>query len=424
MDVRLINDATISYILSRAGSAGPSAYVNSIVDSHVALVSRFDSCSPESESSELKNLVRASFESHSSSMKNELFDSFGKFEQKLAELDSRVRREMDLVREPSASRHESLVTLVGSLPERFVQTNSAPIREVGKDVERLWADVRSLASMQASNRESLSQLLELFKSLSAKESTSKQSNARGRVGESKLFDLLCERLTSRDDYVVTQCSGISQSCDMKISREGFPDVRIESKAIGMDTGEKVRTCEVEKFRRDLETTSCHGIFVSLHSGIVGKGRFGIEQLPSGKIAVYLSNNEFDIDTIHDMIVLIHRLDPSTSGRTVSTKTLEQCAKSLASFGDKINAAKCHMRETLNLLNDVTFETIARMLATGEDETPPSEKKKEKRFACQCGRDFASAAGLGRHLKACPQGVAPPYVAATLGSCDPVSQSTH
>ena len=95
--------------------------------------------------------------------------------------------------------------------------------------------------------------------------------AKGKYGEDKLYSLLCERLTSREDYTVSMVCGQAHNCDMNVKRIGHPDIRIESKAIGENTNEKVRTCAVEKFRNDLLSTDSHGIFVSLYSGIVGKG---------------------------------------------------------------------------------------------------------------------------------------------------------
>jgi hypothetical protein len=96
---------------------------------------------------------------------------------------------------------------------------------------------------------------------------------------------------------VSKVNGKSHSCDILVQRDDFPDISIESKAHGQNTGEKVRTREIEKFERDLLELDNHGIFVSIYSEIVGKGSLEIKQLPNAKFAIYLSKNMFDVDTI-------------------------------------------------------------------------------------------------------------------------------
>lgn len=70
----------------------------------------------------------------------------------------------------------------------------------------------------------------------------KQANSqriKGQVGESKLFDVLSERLTARDNYSIDTVNGQAHACDLNIKKLGCPDVRIECKAHGEQTGEKV-----------------------------------------------------------------------------------------------------------------------------------------------------------------------------------------
>lgn len=92
----------------------------------------------------------------------------------------------------------------------------------------------------------------------------KQANsnsAKGKIGESTLYDLLSEKLTSREHYRIDVTAGIPHSCDLNIRRTGFPDVRVEVKAHGQQTLAKVGSSETAKFRLDLGVTKCHGIFV-------------------------------------------------------------------------------------------------------------------------------------------------------------------
>jgi len=107
----------------------------------------------------------------------------------------------------------------------------------------------------------------------------------GSIAEDTLYNLLSEKLMLRDGFSVTKVNGKSHSCDILVQREDFPDISIESKAHGQNTGEKVRTKEIEKFERDLHELDNHGIFVSIYNEIVGKGSLEIKQLPNAKFAI-------------------------------------------------------------------------------------------------------------------------------------------
>lgn len=114
------------------------------------------------------------------------------------------------------------------------------------------------------------------------------THEKGRRGETKLFDLLSEKLTARENYTIETVNGTAHACDINIRRLGFPDVRVESKAHGELTGEKVRVKETNKFQSDLLAMNSHGIFVSLYSEIAGKGKIEFEVLSNNKLAVSTS----------------------------------------------------------------------------------------------------------------------------------------
>lgn len=224
---------------------------------------------------------------------------------------------------------------------------------------------------------------------------------KGSDGEERLFNLLCERLKSRDGYVVDRVSGQSHSCDIAIKREEFPTVRVESKAHGQGTNEKVRHKEVEKFQRDLLQANNHGIFVSLHSGIVGIGNVEVQQLPNGKFAVYLANNNYDIDAVLDMLQLIYKLDKIvTQGASVdngelrvSVEGMTRIKTYLQDYTNKISSIKMHMRDSISILNEIHFDMIESVLL--------GQRNKKEQHACErCGKPFDTTKGLRVHAKRC------------------------
>ena len=211
----------------------------------------------------------------------------------------------------------------------------------------------------------------------------------GSGNEQRLFNMLTDRLLHRDGYRVEQVNGQAHGCDILISKLNAPSVRVEVKAHGERSGEKVRNKEVERFRDDLIRLNEHGIMVSLFSGIVSVGAIEIEQLPTGKFAGYLAHNNYDVDIITNMLHLFYKLDAITSASAanngdgqsndgdggdggggdvgavdyirVPTDAMVRIRTYVKDHTKRLQAAKVHLRETIAILNDVQMDVIEKVL---------------------------------------------------------------
>jgi uncharacterized membrane protein YkoI len=221
---------------------------------------------------------------------------------------------------------------------------------------------------------------------------------KGEQGENGLFDLLCQKLMSRDGFEVEDVHSQTNSCDILVKRINFPDVRIECKAYK----DRVKTSEVNKFQNDVTRLSCHAIFVSLYSGICGKTNLELEQLTNGKFAVYISNNNFDIETIVEFIHLLYRLDSLTTKEndgslSISAESVSRIQTLLSDFTRKLAVIKTHMKSSINLLNDLTFDMVEKIL-TGNDVQVAIQ---ENILRCEtCAKTFKNLAGLKSHQSRC------------------------
>ena len=209
--------------------------------------------------------------------------------------------------------------------------------------------------------------------------------AKGDLMESSLFGLLHDRLKRRDGYVLEDVSGRACSCDVLVHREGYPGIRIESKAYESVVPRR----EVDKFHRDLLAMNDNGIFVSLFSPIAGMGSLELEQLANGKFAVYLSENNFDVDLIEDMIHLLYKLDKVSSDLVISKDCMLRVRDHLKDFGKKIESVKVHMKESVSLLNSVQLDLIETLLIGHE-----------ARDCDTCGKSYKNARTLATHRKRC------------------------
>ena len=149
----------------------------------------------------------------------------------------------------------------------------------------------------------LSQRFNAMREQQVAESTKQacHSQAKGRLAEDKVYELLSEQL-GQDDIELERVAGKAHSCDFNARCLSCTDVRIEIKAYNQLVDKK----EVQKYVNDLLGCNCHGILVSLHTGIVGKAQgIDIERLPNGMWAAYISKNEYDMSTIRMVIRLLH-----------------------------------------------------------------------------------------------------------------------
>jgi hypothetical protein len=230
------------------------------------------------------------------------------------------------------------------------------------------------------------------------------TRSKGEEGETGVVHILECKLPLREGYEILETKSKPHNCDVLVKRVGFPDVRIEVKAHGRDTGEFVRSEHVKRFESDLIGLNNHGIFVSLYGGIVGKAPFEIDLLPTNKFAVYISNNNYDGDAIKEFINLIYKLDGFVSGEEgvkISTEAMTRIKAHLNDFNTKITALKTNMKASLDILNGFTLDTIERLLCSGLDMKPAPIS--ETKFKCTiCHRDFSRASGLANHAKTCGQ----------------------
>ena len=245
------------------------------------------------------------------------------------------------------------------------------------------------------------------------------SRSKGAGGEARLLEALSAELPVREGYSVEAVGGMAHCCDMVVRRPGRPEVRIESKLYADRVGSK----EVQKFRSDLIGLDVHGVFVSLQSGIVGMGEVEIEQLPTGRFAVYLANNGYNAALVRDMIALVYKLDryagagseaddAQAAAVRVPTEVMKQVREHLRDTAHKVGRMRVHLRESMQLLNQMALDQLERLLLAGGDPaTPPpsvsvsgAPPDAPRRIRCPssgCSKTYApgSAGCLARHLAA-------------------------
>lgn len=246
------------------------------------------------------------------------------------------------------------------------------IKEALSGLNESSITMRSLLSTTnndiAQLRDMITSMQTQYNTLEARITQSQQQStkAKGTEGELRLYHLLTDRLLTRDGYTVTHIAGRAHACDIIVKHESHPNIRIECKAHGEHNGMKVNSSEVAKFKRDLQETNDHGIFISFHTAIAGiSSGIDIHQLPTGKFAFFISNQSFDADLVVTCMHLIYKLHKWTTDRNesvcISSDTLLQIKTLLLKQAENVSDIKRRLRESLDILNTMNLSGIETLL---------------------------------------------------------------
>lgn len=248
------------------------------------------------------------------------------------------------------------------------------------------------------------------------------SKEKGTDGEQRMFDLLADHpcLKSHDGFLVEDVHGQPHMGDIWITRTNYTPICVEIKNHGELTGGSVRTRETVKFYSDLETNQIHGIFVSLHSDIVGKKGVELERRSNGKFALFISKNEYNVDQIVDGITMIHYLekqfrpyeDEEDGSFRISEEVIDTIKEHIRECESSVQETREHMNRALKSLSVISFQHILPLLfqqtdpnlaSTSSTRRPRKRALSEKKHICEhCGAGFDLPSTKSMHKRdRCP-----------------------
>ena len=276
-------------------------------------------------------------------------------------------------------------------------------------VQRVLDFIRETKSIDKSEIENLmktfiepriKELEDNYKSISL----SRSANKKGQDGEKSIYDSLSDMLPSRNGYIVNSVRGVKGHCDIEVCCTGFDKIYIDVK--NYESGEKIRTDEVEKFNRDLIGLQSSGIMCSLWSGIVSKSNeFQIEQLPTGKFAIYLSNVNHNVHLVTEAIYLIHQLEKITKSDEeghvrITSETLLNIRDIILDNIRKIENIKNHTKSILSILNEINISTINQLITNPVKvaSIEPEVVEVEDKTCPRCKKEFSSKYKCKQHFE--------------------------
>jgi hypothetical protein len=262
--------------------------------------------------------------------------------------------------------------------------NRMNINEISKIDERF----KTLYSIH----DKLSQVDEKLNSIAMNRSASK----KGQDGERDILDILSDKLPSRNGYNVESVRGVANNCDIIVRCEGYENIHIDVK--NYEAGGKIRTNVVEKFRNDLIGLNVSGIMVSLWSGIVSKGDIEIEQLPTGKFAIYVSNTGMNIDSVIEFIFLLHKLEKFSSreGVMMTTDMISKIRNIVTDTVRRTNDIKSHLLASLATIQEMNIAMVNNLLMNPVQVKEP-EKVVHDKSCPVCGKEFSTKQKCKDHM---------------------------
>lgn len=323
------------------------------------------------------------------------------------DIQDKIMRAVSMIhedKEVSSVQHNSILNEIQRVPmltKMNISDKLHKVDQIEQDVKRVLNECPVMKMIHIEMERIMGKVEEISKQTLTKTlKEENNSNLKGSEGERRLLEGLSSQLLCRDGYRVESVSGKAHECDLVIRREGYRTVRIESKAYK----EKVRTSEVDKFCRDLHECEDHGIFVSLHSGIVGREHGDIQQLSTGRIAIYLTNNNYDIDEIISRIHNIYMIDDIISrynekeeGFFMSPQCLDKLKDMINGKQELINQATIKAKEIIMIMNKLDVAAIEEVVL---GNTKGNKGKEQERKECKyCGISL-SKRSLSRHEKQC------------------------
>lgn len=228
---------------------------------------------------------------------------------------------------------------------------------------------------------------------------------KGREGERSVMEALESTLLNCDGYSVEDVSKLPNNCDILVKRVGHGDVRIDVKNWSRNVSSK----DVEKFENDLTHLDTSGIMLSLNTGVVGKRNFEINQLMTGKFAMYLCDFGSSLDDLPEYIRLLHTLERVCKSDDecirVDKMAVSRIQMYLQENSNRVSKLKQTLRTAVTLANEIDYQQIGDIVRGVElrevmsTSTPVPQVVQQ--FECPtCKQMFRSKAGMVSHAKRC------------------------
>lgn len=243
--------------------------------------------------------------------------------------------------------------MMSSMNETLLYNISQTENRLNTNLEQ----IKTISTTTSANQETINDELLTFLN------KYKSSSTKGSQSENMLNNILTKEYTTAEIIKKTNQTGQG---DFILKRKDKMPILFENK----EYNNNVNKDEIDKFIRDIDNTEYHGIFISQHSGIVGKDNYQID-IHNKNILIYIHNCQYDItkinlalnviDIIHDKLINITNNDLTIS--TELLKDINNEFQQLINIKDKLlNNLKDYYKKTIENCNEITLPSLEKYMS--------------------------------------------------------------
>ncbi len=190
----------------------------------------------------------------------------------------------------------------------------------------------------------------------------KVASSKGTQSENVLFNILTKEFPSAD---IIRTSNEQGKGDIVMKINNKLPILFENK----DYTTNVPKDEVDKFIRDITNTNYNGIFISQHSGIVGKHNLQLD-IHNNNVLVYIHNMDYNIDTLNLAVTIIDNVyakmeqlhDTSITIPHDTLKNIIDEYQNLIYTKEKlINGLKEFYKKTTEQYNEIKLNSLSQFI---------------------------------------------------------------
>ena len=229
----------------------------------------------------------------------------------------------------------------------------------------------------------------------------KTSASKGAFSENHLYHIINKAYPSSE---LTNSSSFTGMGDMILKRKDYTPILFENK----DYSINVKKDEVDKFIRDISKNEYNGIFISQHSGIVGKDNFQID-IHDKHILIYIHSCDYDIDKINLAINTIDTLtekliDINSDNSCISNDMIKMINNEYQTFLTNretiLHNFKDNYKKTLEIFTHLKLPSIEKYLSNHFADT-----KKNKLLCPHCNKyETDNRKSMARHAHTCKKNI--------------------
>ena len=200
---------------------------------------------------------------------------------------------------------------------------------------------------------------------------------------------------------IDRCGQSAGTCDLRLQQSPTSrPILLEIKSYSRSVPQK----EVDKFIRDLSTQQCHGLMISVSSGITHRGNMTVEMVDGQWVALYLPNHKRNEESLRMAIDLIQhgpwvkRNGDAQGDHTLTEQQMAQINELLRQLLlrdtrviEQLRAAQRSL--STSLVKDLT----AALTTTTDDGEEGSDKEENVTVSCpHCAYTCGTKGGMTRH----------------------------